>query len=55
MTMHAVLNQALEALRLAAECGGELDLHIYADAKEKLEELMASLRIPQVTAVTTEG
>lgn len=40
MAYPTALNLALEALNLAAECGGELDRQVFADAKQKLQELI---------------
>lgn len=34
------LSLALEALTLAAECGGETDRDIYLEAKQKLEKMV---------------
>jgi hypothetical protein len=42
-TKPTALSLALEALTLAAECGGELHLGIYANAKEKLQEMVDEL------------
>lgn len=39
-TRPTALSLALEALNLAAECGGELHLEIYAEAKKQLQELV---------------
>lgn len=38
MPQTTALNLALEALTLAAECGGEIDHDIYVEAKQKLEK-----------------
>jgi hypothetical protein len=43
MTQPTALNLALEALKLAADCGSELDHKVYVDAKRKLQELIDSL------------
>lgn len=38
--MKSALNLALEALNLAAECGGELDHDTYVEAQQKLQALV---------------
>ncbi|MEW5511916.1 hypothetical protein ABGT16_04785 [Pseudomonas asiatica] len=38
--MKSALKLALEALDLAAECGGELDLDTYVEAKQKLQAMV---------------
>jgi hypothetical protein len=38
--MKSALKLALEALNLAAECGGELDLDTYEEAKRKLQAMV---------------
>jgi hypothetical protein len=43
MTRQTALNQAIEALNLAAECGGELHLGVYAEAKQKLEAMVRAV------------
>lgn len=43
MTRQKPLELALEALKLAAECGGENDLDIYLKAKQALEEVMQAV------------
>lgn len=43
MTRQTALNQALEALSLAAECGGELHLGVYAEAKQNLEAMVRAV------------
>jgi hypothetical protein len=40
MNSKNALKLALEALTLAAECGGEADQGIYAEAKQKLQALV---------------
>ena len=40
MSQTTTLNLALEALTLAAECGGETDRDIYLEAKQKLEKMV---------------
>ncbi|MCW4647301.1 hypothetical protein [Pseudomonas aeruginosa] len=40
MPQTTALNFALEALTLAAECGGEIDHDIYVEAKQKLEKVV---------------
>ncbi|EMO9521303.1 hypothetical protein ACR3H8_33415 [Pseudomonas aeruginosa] len=40
MPQTTALNLALEALTLAAECGGEIDHDIYVEAKQKLEKVV---------------
>lgn len=43
MPVETALNQALEALTLAAESGGELDRDIYVEARRKLEIMMQAV------------
>lgn len=40
MTNKTTLQLALDALKLAAECGGELDREVYLEATGKLEEMV---------------
>ncbi|HGN3115166.1 TPA: hypothetical protein ACKRQV_001250 [Pseudomonas aeruginosa] len=41
--MSTALKLALEALKLAAECGGELDQDDYREAHQKLQEMVDSV------------
>ncbi|MCR3806935.1 hypothetical protein K3Z95_01590 [Pseudomonas aeruginosa] len=43
MPQTTALNLALEALTLAAECGGEIDHDIYVEAKQKLEKVVQQI------------
>lgn len=43
MAQQTALNRALEALTLAAECGGELDHEIYVEAHQNLAAVISAV------------